>query len=77
LTIICVCLRVIIIMTVIDDGPYTHTTILIDALFTWAMVKNMYPLISIAWYLVTVKNGPVARFLMSSVITALLLHVST
>jgi hypothetical protein len=33
LTIICVCLRVIIIMTVVDDGPYTHTTILIDALF--------------------------------------------
>jgi hypothetical protein len=26
LTIICVCLCVIIIMTVIDDGPYTHTT---------------------------------------------------
>jgi hypothetical protein len=33
LTIICVCLHVIIIMAVIDDGPYTHTTILIDALF--------------------------------------------
>jgi hypothetical protein len=33
LTITCVCLRVTIIMTVVDDGPYTHTTILIDALF--------------------------------------------
>jgi hypothetical protein len=33
LTIICVCLRVIIIvMTVVNDSPYTHTTILIDVL---------------------------------------------
>jgi hypothetical protein len=27
LTIICVCLHVIVIMTVVDDGPYTHTTV--------------------------------------------------
>jgi hypothetical protein len=34
LSIICVCLRVIIIvMTVVNDDPYTHTTILIDTLF--------------------------------------------
>jgi hypothetical protein len=34
LTRICVCLRVIIIvMTVVNDSPYTHTTIFIDALF--------------------------------------------
>jgi hypothetical protein len=34
LTIICVCFRVIIIvMTVVNDGPYTHTTILIDTIF--------------------------------------------
>jgi hypothetical protein len=33
LTIICVCLRAIIIMTVIDDSPYTYTTILIDTLY--------------------------------------------
>jgi hypothetical protein len=39
LTIICVCFRVIIIvMTVVNDGPYTHTIILIDALLSWVMV---------------------------------------
>jgi hypothetical protein len=38
LTIICVCLRVIIIMTIVDDCPSMHTTILIDALLSWAMV---------------------------------------
>jgi hypothetical protein len=27
LTIICVCLHVIIITTIVDDGPYMHTTI--------------------------------------------------
>jgi hypothetical protein len=30
LTIICVYLHVIIIMTVVDDDPYTHTAIFID-----------------------------------------------
>jgi hypothetical protein len=38
LTIIYVCLSVIIIMTVVDDGLYMHTTILIDAIFILGMV---------------------------------------
>jgi hypothetical protein len=39
LTIICVCFCVIIIvMTVVNDGPSTHTTILIDAFLSWIMV---------------------------------------
>jgi hypothetical protein len=39
LTIICVCFRVIIIvMTVVNDGPYTHTTILYTLFLSWVMV---------------------------------------
>jgi hypothetical protein len=77
LTIICVCLRVIIIvMTVINDGPYMQTTILIDALFILDHGVECV-LISIPSYIVTVNNGLAGRFLISSVITALLLHVST
>jgi hypothetical protein len=35
LSIICVCLHVIIIITVAVDGLYMHNTILLDALVIW------------------------------------------